>query len=542
MSAQSAASDLIIRPCGDSAFIIELGDLERVLAMHAQLAHDPHPGQLDVLAAATTVMVQAASPSAAIDLAAHVRTLSLDHKVDRDDTLVEIEVVYDGEDLADVAHLVGLSIDGVIAAHTGQLWTAAFGGFSPGFVYCIGENHILDVPRRPSPRTMVPAGAVGLAGHFSAVYPRNTPGGWQLIGHAQAPMWDANREKPALVAPGNRVRYLAVREFIEVPPPPASAPTITSGLRVVATGLQTVVTDLGRSGHADLGVPESGAMDRRAASSANALAGNPRGFAVLENLDGGLVLQAVGDQVLAVTGADVPLTVTPPTGNTAPEPSSRPPRGEYLPRVPAAMPNFYPPCDRPFALMDGATLKIGPPRAGVRAYVGVRGGLDLPLVLGSAASDLLSGEGPAPLKVGDVLPVKAPAWPSIVLLGDEGVELPGDHLTVHITLGPRDDWFDNDQVDSLLSQRWVVTDRSNRIGLRLDGTPLLRNRVGELPSEGVVAGGIQMPAEGLPVVFMRDHPVTGGYPVIGVIDAADLDGLAQLAPGATLGFTLEEDA
>ena len=530
-------SDLIIRPCGDSAFIVELGDLPRVLALHAQLTDNPQPGQFDVLAAATTVLVQATSPSAARDLAAHVRTLPLDGTVERDDTIVEIEVLYDGEDLADVAELTGLSIDGVIKAHTSQLWTAAFGGFAPGFSYCIGENHTLDVARRPSPRTSVPAGSVGLAGHFSAVYPRTTPGGWQLIGRTAAAMWDAARPQPALVAPGNRVQYVPVRELITIPTPAAPERTdVTSGLQVVATGLQSVITDFGRGGHADLGVPESGAMDRRATSSANVIAGNPRHFAVIENLDGGLKLEAIGDQVLVVAGAKVPLTVTPPAGLTAPEPQTRP--TWRLPRAAMTPPAYHPKCNRAFALLDGWTLAVGAPEAGVRAYVAVRGGLDVPLVLGSASTDLLSGEGPAPLTPGTIIPVNEPEWPSVVQKGDEGVLLPGDHHEVHITLGPRDDWFDADQIVSLTTQRWVVSDRSNRIGLRLEGTPLVRSKTGELASEGTVAGAIQMPLEGLPVVFMRDHPVSGGYPVIGVIDAAELDSLAQLPPGATIGFRL----
>lgn len=542
MTTEAVAADRRILPCGDSAFLVEVETLDQVLSLHAQLVTDPQPGQVDVLAAAKTLLVVASSPSAAKRLRAHVAKLSLDEAVVRDDQLVTFDVIYDGEDLADVAELTGLSIEGVIDAHTGQTWLAAFGGFAPGFVYCTAENDSLDVARRPSPRVSVPARTVSIAGHMSAIYPRSSPGGWQLLGRVAEELWDPTRAEPALIKPGNRVRYRAVRELIELASSkPVDLGTPTSGLKIISAGLQSVITDLGRAGHGDLGVPESGAMDRRAASSANFILGNQRGAAVIENLDGGLKITAVGDQVLAVAGASVPLTVTPPAGYQPTPAPERPATRPFLPPPPTQALNYHPRDNTPFALLDGWTLAIGAPTAGLRAYVAVRGGLEVPLVLGSASADLLSGEGPAPLTAGDVVPVATPSWPSIVQRGDEGVELPADDHIVRITLGPRDDWFDADQIESLTSQRWVVTDRSNRIGLRLEGTPLSRNRSGELVSEGTVSGAIQIPPEGQPVVFLRDHPVTGGYPVIAVINSADLDGLGQLPPGASIGFRIEED-
>ena len=136
----------------------------------------------------------------------------------RDGELVLIDTVYDGEDLAEVGQLTGLGPDGVIAAHTGQIWTVAFAGFAPGFGYMVGENQDLEVPRRSSPRTAVPAGSVALAGNYSAVYPRRSPGGWQLIGRTGARMWDLDREQPALAAPGHRVQFRAVRDIVTLAP------------------------------------------------------------------------------------------------------------------------------------------------------------------------------------------------------------------------------------------------------------------------------------------------------------------------------------
>ncbi|WP_337587507.1 5-oxoprolinase subunit B family protein, partial [Arthrobacter sp. CAL618] len=173
-----------IRWAGPRALLIQLESLESVLAVHAHLQQHPLRGQVDVLAAARTVLAVFDSGTSA--RAARTAVAQLDTSPAADSAPVgdpvRIEVVYDGDDLAEVGRLTGLDPDGVIAAHTGQLWTAAFGGFAPGFAYLVGENETLTVPRRTSPRTAVPAGAVALAGNFSAVYPRRSPGGWQLIG------------------------------------------------------------------------------------------------------------------------------------------------------------------------------------------------------------------------------------------------------------------------------------------------------------------------------------------------------------------------
>ena len=165
-----------VRPVGTRAVLAELSGTQDVLALQALLLEHPLPGQLDVLAAAETVLVTADSPVAARRIAARLLQLDLTAPVQRDGELVLIDTVYDGEDLAEVGQLTGLGTDGVIAAHTGQVWTVAFAGFAPGFGYMVGENQVLEVPRRSSPRTAVPAGSVALAGNYSAVYPRRSPG------------------------------------------------------------------------------------------------------------------------------------------------------------------------------------------------------------------------------------------------------------------------------------------------------------------------------------------------------------------------------
>ncbi|MGN6404425.1 5-oxoprolinase/urea amidolyase family protein [Sinomonas sp.] len=534
-----------LRWAGRRGLLVELSDLESVLALHTRLTAEPLPGQREAVAAAATVLVTFSSHAATAAARQSLPQLELDGArltagVVTTGREITIEVVYDGEDLAEVGRLTGLGADGVVAAHTRQLWTAAFGGFAPGFTYLVGEDSSVDVPRRSSPRTAVPAGSVALAGGFSAVYPRQSPGGWQLIGHTDAVMWDLERESPALVRPGDTVRYVAVRESLRLTagttaeeaassPTPDEARATESALHVESTGLQSLLEDLGRPGLGDLGVSAAGAADQQSARQANRLVGNEPGAAVVENLLGGLAVRARGDQVLAVAGASVPLEVRSADGELVHRPAM---------------------CG-PFALLDGESLSLGAPALGLRSYLAVRGGLDVPAVLGSRSTDSMSGIGPAALAPGTVLPVGTVDGVRPVGFSEASTLRLGKTVTtLRVVLGPREDWFSEDALEALCGQDWLVTEQSNRIGVRLapapatraddDGAPgrgLQRSREGELPSEGAVAGSLQVPPSGHPVLFLADHPVTGGYPVIAVVVLEDLPTAAQLPPGHRVQFT-----
>lgn len=199
-----------VLPFGDAALLVELDDLDAVLALAAAVRGQRFDGVLDVVPAARTVLL-VTEPGTPLDLlAARVTALSPAPSADTAEAeAVEIAVVYDGPDLAEVARLTGLSERDVVEAHTGTPWRIAFGGFAPGFAYLTGGDPRLSVPRRDEPRTTVPAGAVGLAGEYSGVYPRPSPGGWQLIGRTDAVLWDAERDPPALLPPGGTVRFRA---------------------------------------------------------------------------------------------------------------------------------------------------------------------------------------------------------------------------------------------------------------------------------------------------------------------------------------------
>ena len=204
----------MIRDYGDRALLLECESTDEVLALTAALNEARIPGVLDIVPASRTVLLELAAPRDLTPTRQVLARLQVDPAgtAANDDGRIDvvIDVVYDGADLADVAELTGLDVPGVIQAHTETPWRCGFGGFAPGFAYLVGGDPRLAVPRRSEPRTKVPAGSVGLAGEFSGVYPRQSPGGWQLIGHTNAVLWDVDRPQPALLMPGMRVQFRAV--------------------------------------------------------------------------------------------------------------------------------------------------------------------------------------------------------------------------------------------------------------------------------------------------------------------------------------------
>ena len=273
-----------------------------------------------------------------------------------------------------------------------------------------------------------------------------------------------------------------------------------SSLTILESGPLATIQDRGRSGQAALGIPASGACDRTSYALSNRLVGNQPGAAAIEVTFGGLTLHADNDLMLAITGA----------------------------------PCAGVPLNAPTLVKAGHVLRLGRPRTGLRTYVAVRGGLDVPPVLGSRSTDLLSGLGPAPLAAGQTVRVGRSFGPM------PGVDLapvadpPGGEVFVRVTPGPRRDWFTDGGWRSLLTQTYQVSSESNRVGVRLDGEPLERAFAGELASEGMALGAIQIPPSGTPVIFLADHPVTGGYPVIAYVAAPDVDACAQLRPGQSV--------
>lgn len=510
---------------GDRALLVDCADLAEVLALTAALEGAPLAGQVDLQAAERSLVVLLAGTRQAVAAADRLARMDVPPAAPDPATgrTVVLETVYDGPDLDDVAALRGLSREAVVAQHTGEPWTGAFAGFAPGFVYLVREGWA-PVPRRPEPRPSVPAGSVAVGGPYGAVYPRSTPGGWQLLGRTGAVLWDPAARSPAGVRAGDVVTFRAVREVVVARPRPRSpeapgGPTLT----VLDPGPLTLVQDRGRPGHRAVGVAVSGAADRRAARAALRAVGCRPGAALLETVGGGLELRADADVVVVLTGAATRLELL------GPEPVGH-----------AA--------GRPVAVRAGQTLRVPEPASGLRSYLAVRGGFLAPAVLGSRATDVLAGLGPAAVVAGQVLAVGVEVDASVevpdVAGAPEGPEPPEPatgpvDVVVRVTGAPRHPGA----ATALARGTWTVAEPATRVALRLAGDPLAlpdAGRTGTAPSEGLVPGAIQVPPSGRPVVFLVDHPATGGYPVVAVVQDADLDRLAQARPGDGLRFRLVE--
>ncbi|NHT17060.1 urea amidolyase family protein [Cellulomonas sp. IC4_254] len=583
MTADDPGDAVRVVPYGVDALLVDLPGLTVVRALDDALRSEPPPGVTDVVPAARTVLVRFATPADARDAVDAVLTAArAAGSRSRDQAApghpdsatpadpVVLPVRYDGPDLAAVARATGLTEREVVRRHAAGEYTVAFGGFMPGFAYLTGLDPALHVPRRATPRERVPPGAVAIAGEFAAVYPAATPGGWMLLGTCDVPLFDVDRDPPALLRPGTRVRFAAVstspsgaaaapqvaRAHVDTPHPdgppvdgpqvdparvgpvqvgPAQLPPTTTALdpgvarhpraahapggahdpdaaprpevEVLATGPLVLVQDRGRPGLAAVGVGRSGSADAGALRLANRLVGNGPGAAGLEVLLGGLVLRFPAGGVVALAGAEVPADV------------------DGVPVAPHAATRVPP----------GGVLRTSTAARGLRLYVAVRGGLDVPPVLGSRAADRLAGIGPAPLRVGDTLPVGTDVVGSAQPWADAPRDWPGT-VVLRVAPGPRPDWFAPGEFERLLAGRFAVSPASDRVALRLDGPPVERADRGELPSEPLVPGAVQVPPDGRPVVFGVDHPVTGGYPVVAVVEPRSRDRAAQLRPGDTVRF------
>ncbi len=410
--------------------------------------------------------------------------------------MIQLDVVYDGSDLGQVAALCDLSIDDVIDRHASADYVVAFCGFTP--------------------RLRLPDGT---RSHACLASPRHatagSPGG---ISRDRCAVFGG---VPALVtwwlAPGRFVRRSAVRSRSHAArvahtgnAREVSPTRPMSQLVVVNAGVRSLIQDTGRPGYARLGIAESGAYDRAALAEANRLVGNGE-LAGIECLLGGLQLRCVGNAVLGVTGAPVEVTVQ--TRRCEP--------------------------GKAISLSDGDIVRIGRAKSGLRSYVAVRGGLAGKIQLGSQSTDTMSGLGPRQLSVDDHLDI-----------GDIGEFAAGDSSStqpttqpgprrddaqpIRVVSGPHDDLLARPLAELLADSVWTVSPLSDRIGLRLTGPGLPLTVEATLPSEPTIRGAIQVLPDGQLVILGPDRPTTGGYPVVGVVIDADLDRLAQLRPGSRI--------
>ena len=501
---------------------------QRATAVAAAVRRRALPGVRDVVAAFRSVAVYFDPLLAdANDVSDLLTQTAGEPSVVTSGRAVEIPVVYGGDsgpDLLGLATARSLHPDDVVAIHAGTAYRVFMLGFLPGFAYLGPVDERIAAPRRSTPRVHVPAGSVGIAGRQTGIYPRESPGGWQIIGRTPVALFDPDRDPPALLAPGDTVRFAPKSPAdVNFEPPvrasrPAATPAASRSITVIRPGLLTTVQDPGRWGYQTLGVPVSGALDMVAFRMANALAGNERDAAGLEVTVLGPELRVEQATRVAIAGADLSAAldgtaVAPPCVVTAP---------------------------------PGSVLRFGPPRSGARAYVAFDGGVDVPRAMGSRATHIGTATGGLagrPLNAGDRVPLGRPGGrtasrvavdrvPDRAAVGRSGAIL-------RVLPGPQLDWFDDAAFEVLQRTRFTIASQSNRMGYRLhsDATiPRLPDR--EMISDATFPGAVQVPASGEPILLLADRQTTGGYPQIATVISADLPLAGQLAPGDWVEFRL----
>ncbi len=478
----------------------------RVHALTARLLQAPLPGVTDLIPGYGTLYVEYDPRQTD---AARVRRWVKRHEEGLEGSrgarrLVEIPVRYDGPDLAEVAQRTGFSVEEVIRIHSASVYRVYAVGFVPGFPFMGEVDPRLRVPRRPTPRQAVPAHAVGIAGAQTGVYPLSTPGGWHLLGRALVRVYDPRRPKPFLLEPGDRVRFVP-REG-EVPPEPEGlelwpAEPAHPVLRVEEAGLLDLLVDRGRFLAGRFGLARSGALDALAARYANALVGNPPEAPLIELTLKGPVLTALRPVVVGFAGWGV-----------VPEL-----RGERVPPW------------QSFALRPGDVLRFVPTGEGARGYLAVAGGLEVRRFWGSASVDL-KGKIGRPLRAGDVLGVAVPrpVRAGYALRPPFALE---DPVRLRVLPGPQ---ATPEALEALTRAVFEITS-ADRMGLRLGG-PAVPG--GEVLSEAVPVGSVQVPPGGAPIVLLADRGTLGGYAKPAVVHPADLPKAAQVRPGQRVRFVL----
>lgn len=471
---------------------------------------------------------------------------------------VEVPVTYGGEagpDLEDVAAFAGCTPAEVIERHTSRAYRVFMVGFLPGYPYMAAVDEAIAAPRRATPRLRVPAGSVGIAGRQTGIYPRESPGGWQIVGRTTLTLFDPDAPQPALFAPGDEVRFVSLPADVasgfsrtSITPTSANQVRLKADttydqaprlITVLHPGLLTTIQDEGRWGYQHVGVPVAGPMDAVAHRLANAALGNPRDAATLEATLVGPELRFDHDAWLAVAGADLQPTVD----------------GREVPM------------GAPVKCRAGSVLRFGARRGGARAYIAVDGGITVAAVLGSRATHLLSGLGGVDgraLRAGDRLPLGSPSADLKVRRYEEGVVTRGDRhpnrdrdpnveadlqvrrpagevrlprggARLRVLPGPQADHFDASAFAALQQRRYIVSPQSDRMGYRLSGARLPAPP-GEMISDAVFMGGLQVPPSGDPILLMADRQTTGGYPQLAAVITADLPLAGQLAPGDWVEF------
>ena len=520
-----------IKQAGDSALLLELGVEAidpginaRTIAVARAVRRCAIPGVRDVVSTFRSVAVFFEPLATDVDaVAAALHDAARAPSIPEAGRSAEIPVVYGGDagpDLERVAEFGGCTPAAVIERHCARRYRVYMLGFLPGFPYMAHVDQTIAAPRHATPRLGVPAGSVGIAGMQTGIYPRESPGGWQIIGRTAVKLFDPDQTPPALLAPGDDVKFVPAHDLVtsDVGGPESHAPVAMDtskaarSLTVLRPGLLTTVQDSGRWGYQGLGVPVAGPMDAVAHRTVNMLVGNQANAATLEMTLGGPELRMEQETRIAVGGADFIATLD----------------GVELPRCIA--------CD----CRRNSVLRFGDRRRGTRAYVAVDGGIAVDAVLNSRATHVrsgLGGIGGRALRPGDRLPLGEAAKdrPRVARAPQVATELVGG-ARLRVLPGPQADHFDQSTLSALQRMRFTISARSDRMGYRLTGARIPRSMRGDMVSDVAFMGALQVPPSGDPILLMADRQTTGGYPQLAIVISADLPAAGQLGPGDWVEF------
>ena len=498
------------RALGDSAWLFEACEedaprrLDRVLKLVSLLERARIPEVLDVVSSFASVAVYFAPSDGAMVLAwlSALDPQGADGARDAGRT-VEIPVAYG--DLEEVTRTLGRTREEVVRLHSSADYTVAALGFAPGFPYLTGLPHELALPRLATPRK-VEAGSVAIAGGQAGIYPCDSQGGWHILGVTSAEMFRPEAEPPTLLRPGDKVRFVPVKDAPATRRPPPEWRAVDGGLEIIEPGPLTSVQDLGRVGFRHLGVALGGAADPISQRVANRLVGNPDNAAVLECGLRGPVLKFHQRSRIAFVGwADLRA-------------------GSVI------------------EVKSGGEIDFRGRLRSVRGYVAIAGGIDVPHVMGSRATDLRSGFGGfrgRHLMAGDRLPIGPPhdgPKPGRWRTGWPEAAGPGQMIELRFLPGMQMEWFSTRAQRRFRSTEFAVSTMSDRMVVRLEGATLELADLREMVSQPVVPGSVQVPPNGKPIVLMPECQTIGGYPQIGHVISADLPELARAWPGTKVRF------
>jgi KipI family sensor histidine kinase inhibitor len=463
-----------LQKLSDGAALLSIANQD-ALDLAAALAEDPPEGLLDAVPGARTLLLL--YDPELLD----VERLDLSRRGHRPPPrVVRLQACYDGADLDEVARELGMRREELVRRHVESEHVVSFLGFAPGFAYMTGGFH---VPRLRTPRVRVPAGSLAVADGYTGIYPAETPGGWRLLGHVAARMFDPGATPPSLLRPGDRVQLEAVERLAQPSPPRAKRPKAQGDgvLRVVTTGAFTSVQGGPRYGLAASGVPAGGGMDLASLAAANRALGNHPFAPALEITLAGPELEALQD-VRVARGTEVR------------------------------------------SMERGERLNTGLVQRGVRAYLAVEGGL-APAMPGEATRPVRARE---VLRRGSGRPAQGPRAPRLPIRWGEPL------IEVRAYRGPQ--WRFFASPEDFFDCEFRVSPSSDRRGLRLRGPALALSRRSDIPPEGTAPGAVQVPGDGMPIVLGPDRPVTGGYAKIATVMPVDFPLLAQARPGTAVRF------